>query len=416
LATLACSLSNDERRERAGRLAQRLAFVIQRRGYLFTQEMPDDPNALPYTWHADEKGRVLLQRAHAKDGTDAWLISTETVAHVDAMFAAVKDRPADPRYALLGKVVPSSLPAATAAPTVNESVPRHFRSPRDMLRGFLAAVDDGQTDDARMMDATKYVDLGAIPPEDREVRGPRLAADLELVLRGLPFRLDDVPDGWNAPPQVLSGAGLKVEIMRRREGWRFSEDTVANVPAMYQKLPGGIRRSRDRRTQFGTPRETMYTFLRAANENNWGLAARCLDLRVISPTVRAEYGPVLAAKLKYVLDRLGPVYLPGIPNDPDGRRYVHSRGELGRIAIAHQEAEPGAAPDQPGWQFTAATVQRIEPMFAAAMHRPTPSSSPQPSRTRGGGPSGSTAPTSCSSRAQPPGGCRSWPTSFSGGG
>jgi MscS family membrane protein len=46
-------LSNDERRERAGRLAHRLAFVIQRRGYLFTQEVPDDPNALPYTWHAD---------------------------------------------------------------------------------------------------------------------------------------------------------------------------------------------------------------------------------------------------------------------------------------------------------------------------------------------------------------------------
>src|SRR5262245_56189747 len=50
-------LSNDERRERAGRLAHQLAFVIQRRGYVFTQEVPDDPNALPYTWHADAKGR-----------------------------------------------------------------------------------------------------------------------------------------------------------------------------------------------------------------------------------------------------------------------------------------------------------------------------------------------------------------------
>src|SRR5262249_12121968 len=274
-------LSNDERRERAGRLAHRLAFVIQRRGYLFTQEVPGDPHALPYTWHADGKGRVLLQRAHAKDRKDAWLISPETAAHTDAMLVAVKARPADPRYALLGKVVPATLPAAAAAPTANASVPRQFRSPRDMLRGFLAAVDDGQTDDARMMDATKYLDLGAIPPEDREVRGPRLAADLELVLRGLPFRLDDVPDSWNAPPQVLSGAGMKVEIVRTREGWRFSDDTVANVPAMYQKLPAEIRRSRDRRTQFGTARETMYTFLLAANANNWELAARCLDLREI---------------------------------------------------------------------------------------------------------------------------------------
>jgi len=128
-------LSNDQRRQHAGRLAHRLAFVIQRRGYLFTQEVPDDPNALPYTWHADGKGRVLLQRAHARDGRDAWLISPETVARADAMFAAVKDRPADPRYALLGKVVPATLPATAAAPAVDESVPRQFRSPRDMLRG-----------------------------------------------------------------------------------------------------------------------------------------------------------------------------------------------------------------------------------------------------------------------------------------
>src|SRR5262249_22766059 len=75
-----------------------------------------------------------------------------------------------------------------------------------------------------------------------------------------------------------------------------------------------------------------------------------------------------AAKLKYVIDRLGRVYLPSVPNDPDGRRYVHYRGELGRIDIARQEAEP-AAPDQPGWQFTAQTVERIEPMFAAVRHR-----------------------------------------------
>jgi MscS family membrane protein len=114
----------------------------------------------------------------------------------------------------------------------------------------------------------------------------------------------------------------------------------------------------------------MNTFLLAANQNNWELATRCLDLRDLSPAVRAEYGPVLAAKLKYVLDRLGRVYLPSIPNDADGHRYVHYRGELGRIDIARQEAEPGAAAGQPGWQFTAETVQRIEPMFAALMHRP----------------------------------------------
>src|SRR5262249_60704531 len=140
---------------------------------------------------------------------------------------------------------------------------------------------------------------------------------------------------------VLSGVGgLKVEVVRTREGWRFSEDTVANVPAMYQKLPGEIRRSRDRRTLFGTPRETMSTFLFAANQTNWKLAARCLDLTDLAPAVRAEYGPVLAAKLKYVLDRLGRVYLPSIPHHPDGHPYVPYRREPGRISRAHPDAGP----------------------------------------------------------------------------
>jgi hypothetical protein len=63
------------------------------RGYLFTQEVPDDPNALPYTWHADGKGRVLLQRTHPKQGPDAWLVSPETVIGLVARVAVLVPPP-----------------------------------------------------------------------------------------------------------------------------------------------------------------------------------------------------------------------------------------------------------------------------------------------------------------------------------
>ena len=57
-------------------------------------------------------------------------------------------------------------------------------------------------------------------------------------------------------------------------------------------------------------------------------------------SARGVLGPVLALKLKYVLDRIGRVYAQEIPERPDGPRYVLYRGELGRIV------RPGAANDR----------------------------------------------------------------------
>ena len=59
------------------------AFVLQRRGYAFTQLFPDNPSAPPFTWHADSDGRIVLERVHPSEGKDAWLFSRHTVANLE---------------------------------------------------------------------------------------------------------------------------------------------------------------------------------------------------------------------------------------------------------------------------------------------------------------------------------------------
>ena len=54
-------LSTTERRERGPAFAQMLAFVLQRRGYTYSQLLPNNPTAPTFTWHADADGRTLEQ-------------------------------------------------------------------------------------------------------------------------------------------------------------------------------------------------------------------------------------------------------------------------------------------------------------------------------------------------------------------
>ena len=71
---------------------------------------------------------------------------------------------------------------------------------------------------------------------------------------------------------------------------------------------------------------------------------------------------MLARKLKFVIDRIGPVHLQEIPNDAEGPRHVFYRGPLGRISLEHTATDQTKAE----WQFTAETMSQIEPMFLTA--------------------------------------------------
>jgi MscS family membrane protein len=287
------------------------------------------------------------------------------------MYAAVQTAPPDARYARLGFVVPAlQAGTGTAAATRKrpDDVPSHLGSPRALLQGFFRTMDAADADDAHLEDALEYLDLDNVPLADRGALGGKLATKLEGVLRKLQLDLSAVPDDWNAAPQLLGEAqGVRVEILRQRDGcWRFSEATVARVPEMFDRLAGKVRSDPGQGSHLDSARDTIITFQTAASHYDLAQAAHCLNLSEIHASAREELGPVLAFKLKYVLDRIGRIYVQEIPDNAEGPRYVLYRGELGRIALDRKADEPGKGQ----WLFTPDTVQRIEPMFRAVLGRP----------------------------------------------
>ncbi|MFO0807059.1 MAG: mechanosensitive ion channel [Gemmataceae bacterium] len=360
-------LSSGDRRERGPVLAQQLAFVLQRRGYFFSQLVPDNPSAPSFTWHADRDGRVIVERVHPADGKDAWLFSRHTVTNIARMYAAAQPAQPDSRYVRLDLVVPGVDASARSARQKPRSIPIDLGSPRALFKGFFRTMDEAETKDARLSDALDFLDLQGIPPGDRKTLGTKLATQLEAVLRKLQVDLATIPEEYDALPLTLRKDDLKVEVARCRDGaWRFTETTVAQIPVLFDKLNARDRADREQVAQFDTARDTVVTFLGAINAGDTDQAARCLDLSEFHPGARDELGSVLAVKLKYVLDRLGRVYVQEIPDEPEGPRYVLHRGELGKIVVARRSEEPRKG----AWLFTPETVEKVEKMFRTVAERP----------------------------------------------
>lgn len=356
-------LSSDKRREKGPLLAQQLACVIQRRGYLFPQEVPANPNASAFTWHADEHGHITLERVRQSDGKDAWQFARSTVTNIEKMYEACKELTPKDRWLRYNMIVPllQNQAGAAALQKRPEHVPAHLGSPRAVLKGFFKTMDTADGRDERLSDALEYLNLKSIAPGERARVGGKLAAKLEAVLRKAQIDLASVSDEWNAPPQTLGESrNFKIEIARNRDGcWRFTEDTLTRVPAMFETLAAKDRADRERTTYMDSPRDTMTTFLTAARNLELDQAARCLDLSDIHASAQAELGPVLAFKLKYVLDRVSRIYVQEIPDDAEGPRYVAYHGKVGRVVIARKLEDPGKG----HWLFTSETVDQIEPMF-----------------------------------------------------
>lgn len=365
-------LSTAQRRELGPELAQMMAFVLQRRGYTYSQLFSDNPTAPPFTWHADSDGRIILHRVSIPDEKDAWLFSRTTVAQLPRMYAAAQNAKPDYRFTRLGLVVPPCMGNMAAGTRRPDNVPERLGSPRMTLRTFFRAMDAAESSDARINDALECLDLGAIPDNDRKGLGTTLAGKLEAILRALHLDLSAVPDAWDSGPQSLSEPrGIKVDLVRQQDGcWRISENTVARIPEQFEKLAAKERADRERSGQFESARDTTVSFLNSVNSGDLNAAAKCLDMSDFFPIAEDEFGPVLAYKLKYVLDRTGRIYIQEVPDDPDGPRYALYRGEIGRVVLNKRSTDPRKGQ----WVFTPETIKRIEPMFRQVMRRPIDSS------------------------------------------
>jgi MscS family membrane protein len=357
----------EERGDKGPLLARQLAFVLQRRGWLFMQEVPNHPNGPPFTWYADKSGRIALERLRQEDGKDAWLFSKKTVRNLPAMYEQVKDLPPDPRYVRLGVALTGADDPALSK-VRPASVPPQLGSPRALLQGFFRAMDAAETQDARLADALEFLDLTGLPQADRRVQGAKVAGKLEAVLRKAQVELSALPNDWNAPAQVLGERrGVRVEIVRQRDGcWRFSKSTVSQAALFFDKLTGQDKSEHERAAHLDSARDAMSTFLTCMRRGDGEQAADCLDLSTYRAGTREEVGPTLAFKLKFVIDRIGRVYIQEVPDAPDGPRYVFYRGDLGRIVIARKAdgARKGS------WLFTPETVALIEPMFRGVLDQP----------------------------------------------
>jgi MscS family membrane protein len=374
-------IDKEERGAKGPLLARQLAFVMQRRGWVFLQEVPNHPNGPPCTWHADKVGRIILERVRGEDGKDAWLFSKKTVRNIPTMYEAARNLPADPRYVRLG----IALDPLTAAdnPTLGDrrpdTVPPNLSSPRAVLKGFFLVMQQAETVDAKILEALEYLDLENIPPADRRAEGTKVAGKLDAVLRKVNVDLSAIPDDWNAPRQVLGQAqGVAVEIVRQHDGcWRFGPNTVGRASAFFDKLAATAKGDAGRASHLDSARDTMGTFLTCMHGGDFEQAAECLDLDAFRPGTRGEMGAVLAIKLKFVISRLGRVYIQEVPDAPEGPPYHFYHGELGDVAIARK-----ADGERKGcWLFTPKTVSLVEKMYTAVLDRPTaerPDHSPRP--------------------------------------
>jgi MscS family membrane protein len=298
------------------------------------------------------------------------------------MYAAAQPAKPDDRYVRLGLLIPS-LPADGRAVSLRErpkSVPDQLANARSVLKSFFRTIDETDSNDARLNDALQFLDLGAIPLADQKMLGGRLAIQLEAVLRKLQIDLSTVSEEWESGPVVLGeNRGMKVEIAKGRDGaWRFSEGTIAQIPTLFDKLGAKDRADREITAQFDTARDTVSTFLNAVNTGDTDLAGQCLDLSELHSGARNDVGPVLAVKLKYVLDRMGRVYVQEIPDEPEGPRYIVKSGEFGKLVVARRASDPRNG----SWLVTPETVGQIERMFHLAEHKPVDASLGDLSRAR----------------------------------
>jgi MscS family membrane protein len=229
-------------------------------------------------------------------------------------------------------------------------------------------MEEMEFDDAQAHALLSCLDLTGLAPEDRVGIGLRLAAKLEAILRRLGVDLMNAPDTWEADPLILGprhrvagdpGAGPRRGVAVRPRDRRARARAVR---AALARGEGGAAAP----LRFHSAQQAMRTLLHAANAGDLALAARCLDLDGIPPGARGELGPVLAYKLKFVLDRIGRVAVEEIPTRPTAPGSPTIAASWGASTWCGATRSPAAATGSSRGRPS----RGIETMFHATVDRP----------------------------------------------
>jgi hypothetical protein len=155
-----------EKRREVGRdLARKLALVFQRLPYPHPQNIPVDPKHRPFTYFISNDGTIIGERIHLDGQPDRWQFTRQSVQDIERLYNLLKERPIDPRWILLDRVVPVDTgPADSDAPPKN--IPAKYGSPRAMLRGFLQDMDQADHNGSQATWSQTRRETRGGPPQD----------------------------------------------------------------------------------------------------------------------------------------------------------------------------------------------------------------------------------------------------------
>jgi|GEM_PF-302987 len=373
-------------------IARKLAYIIQRCGFLFSNECPNDPDGPRFTWFASPNGMISMSRVLLPDGKEAWVFDRTTIQAIPSLLELVKKQSVDPRWNRLGIGLDDSVLRDERILQKSKKggvddlrpagLPVGLESPKALLDTFFKGVERTRVISGAAANNTLEACLDLEPARrhlGRNVSPTRVSIMLDSVLRTFDIDTTPVSEVWNDDPQTLKGPnGAEVTLRRADDGgWLFDYDTLIRLPEMYNKLGPGLRSSREKLRDFDTPRSTYATFEWAMyrakfNPGEIDKAVECIDLSSIPAAARANLGPRIAWKIRYILDHDLPEevnsgvgakrfqIIQTVPNQTDGRRWAPVRSSQGEtIAIAR--VTEGSNKDK--WLFTNDTIGRAEKYF-----------------------------------------------------
>ena len=253
-------------------------------------------------------------------------------------------------------------------------------TPRATMRSFTFAMQRATEDQPSLInEAVRCLDVTWLESEvDPAPRARQLAAKLFEALGDLDIVVEQVPDDWNRSSFTVwqgtspdaSAQKLSVELVRKKQQWRFSRGTLEDL----DDIRSAVKRAQAELETEGpqvhadvrSPRATMKTFLRAMNATPPDLdrAADCLE----PPQDPGPAWSVLrhdhAYRLYSVLLRVRAPVLSDLPKSPPGRRFTWYVHEDGRVVLAQmQKDDPELRVWHGQWRFSRSTLAILEELY-----------------------------------------------------